>query len=196
MRRFWTMLAHYHGQVFNASEISKSLGLSDDTMRRYLDVLTGTFMVRRLSPWHENLAKRQVKSPKIYFRDSGIFHALLGAWTETSLRAHPKLGASWEGWVLEEAIRAHAATPEEAYFWATHNQAELDLLIVQDGRRIGYEVKYTDAPRLTPSMRIASRDLKLDELTVLFPGNQSFPLAERVRAVGFQAFLRARGGRS
>lgn len=193
MRRFWTMLAHYHGQVFNASEIGKSLGLSDDTMRRYLDILTGTFMIRRLSPWHENLKKRQVKLPKIYFRDSGIFHALLGAWTEAELRTHPKLGASWEGWAIEEAIRAHRATPEEAFFWATHNQAELDLLIARDGRRIGYEVKYTDAPRLTPSMRIASRDLKLDELVVLFPGKQSFPLAEKIRAIGFEAFLAGRG---
>ena len=189
MLRFWTMLAHYHGQVFNASEIGRSLGLSDDTMRRYLDILSGTFMIRRLSPWHENLGKRQVKSPKIYFRDSGVFHALMGVWAEKNIQAHPRLGASWEGWVIEEAIRAHGATPEEAYFWATHNQAELDLLIVQDGRRIGYEVKYTDAPRLTSSMRIAVRDLKLNELVVLFPGNQSFPLSENIRAVGFETFL-------
>lgn len=192
MRRFWMMLAHYHGQVFNASEIGRSMGLSDDTMRHYLDVLTGTFMVRRLSPWHENMKKRQVRSPKIYFRDSGIFHALMGAWTEKDIQTHPRLGASWEGWVLEEVIRACGAAPEEAYFWATHNEAELDLLIVKDGRRIGYEVKYTDAPRLTPSMRIALRDLKLDELVVLFPGKQSFPLAPRIRAVGFQAFLKLR----
>ena len=196
MRRFWTMLAHYHGQVFNASEIGRSMGLSDDPMRHYLDVLTGTFMVRRLSPWHENMGKRQVKSPKIYFRDSGIFHALTGVWSERDILAHPRLGASWEGWVLEEVIRAHGATPDEAYFWATHNEAELDILIVQDGRRIGYEVKYTDAPRLTPSMRIASRDLKLDELVVLFPGNQSFPLSDNIRAVGLQAFLRARSTRA
>ena len=192
MRRFWTMLAHYHGQVFNSSEIGRSLGLSDDTIRRYLDILSGTFMVRRLSPWHENLGKRQVKSPKIYFRDSGIFHALIGAWTDKEIQSHPKLGASWEGWALEEVIRAHGATPEEVYFWATHNQAELDLLIVQDGRRTGYEVKYTDSPRLTPSMRIASQDLRLDELLVLFPGIQEFPLARNIRAVGFQAFLRQR----
>ncbi|MBI4371902.1 MAG: ATP-binding protein [Elusimicrobia bacterium] len=189
MRRFWTMLAHYHGQIFNASEIGRSLGLSNDTMRRYLDVLSGTFMVRQLQPWHENLGKRQVKSPKIYFRDSGIFHALLGTWTEKDLRTHPRLGASWEGWVLEEVIRAHVAAPEEAYFWATHSQTELDLLIVQDNRRIGYEIKYTDAPRLTPSMRIALRDLKLNELVVIFPGNQSFPLADKIRAAGFETFL-------
>ncbi|MBI5200889.1 MAG: ATP-binding protein [Elusimicrobia bacterium] len=191
MRRFWMMLAHYHGQNFNASEIGRSLGLSDDTMRRYLDLLTGTFMVRQLSPWFENLGKRQVKSPKIYFRDSGLFHALLGVWSEADLRIHPKLGASWEGWALEEVIRAHDATPEESHFWATHNQAELDLLIARDGRRIGYEIKYTDAPRLTPSMRIALRDLKLDELSVIFPGDREFPLADSVRAVGFDAFLKA-----
>lgn len=198
MRRFWTMLAHYHGQVFNASEIGGSLGLSDDTMRRYLDVLCGTFMVRRLLPWHENLGKRQVKSPKIYFRDSGVFHALMGLWSEKEIQTHPRLGASWEGWALEEVIRAHGASPEEAYFWATHNDAELDLLIVQDGRRIGYEIKYTDAPRLTPSMRIALRDLKLSQLVVLFPGSQSFPLADNIRAVGFQSFLQqslSSGGR-
>lgn len=189
MRRFWTMLAHYHGQIFNASDIGRSLGLSDDTMRHYLDILVGTFMVRRLTPWHENLGKRQVKSPKIYFRDSGIFHALLGVWTEKDLRTHPKLGASWEGWALEEVIRAHGAAPEESYFWATHNQAELDLMIVQNGRRTGYEIKYTDAPRLTPSMRIAMQDLKLDEMTVLYPGDKTFPLAEKVRAVGLQRFL-------
>lgn len=192
MRRFWIMLAHYHGQMFNASEIGRSLGLSDDTMRRYLDLLVGTFMVRRLSPWHENIGKRQVKAPKIYFRDSGIFHALIGVWTDAELKSHPKLGASWEGWALEEAIRRHGATSDEAYFWATHNQAELDLLIVQDGRRIGYEAKYTDAPRLTPSMRIAMEDLRLDELSVLYPGRDSFPLAKNIRAVGFSAFVRER----
>ena len=190
MRRFWMMLAHYHGEVFNASEIGKSLGLSDDTMRRYLDILTGAFMIRQLSPWFENLGKRQVKSPKIYFRDSGLFHALTGMWDELALRTHPKMGASWEGWVLEEVIRAHGAAAEESYFWATHNKAELDLMIMQDGRRIGYEIKYTDAPRLTPSMRIARQDLKLDDLFVIFPGGHMFPLGDHVTAIGFDAFLK------
>jgi len=189
MRRFWTMLAHYHGQVFNASEIGNSLRLSDDTVRRYLDLLTGTFMIRRLSPWFENLGKRQVKSPKIYFRDSGLLHALLGVWDEATLRTHPKIGASWEGWALEEIIRAHRATPEETYFWATHNEAELDLMILQDNVRIGYEFKYTDAPRLTPSMRIALHDLKLDSLRVIYPGRQNFPLGDRVQAMGLDTFL-------
>lgn len=191
LRRFWMMLAHYHGQTFNASEIGGSMGLSDDTMRRYLDVLAGTFMVRRLSPWFENIGKRQVKAPKVYFRDSGLFHALLGVWTEADLMSHPKLGASWEGWALEEIIRRNEADSSEAYFWATHNQAELDLLIVRDGRRHGYEIKYADAPRLTPSMRIAMRDLKLDELTVVLPGDGAFPLADRVTAVGFEELFRA-----
>jgi len=190
MRRFWTMLAHYHGQLFNASEIGNSLRLSDDTMRRYLDILTGMFMIRQLTPWYENIGKRQVKSPKLYFRDSGLFHALIGVWDRESLRVHPKLGASWEGWVLEEVIRAHEATPEECYFWGTHNEAELDLLIIQDGRRYGYEVKYTDAPRLTPSMRIARHDLKLDRLQVIYPGRQRFPLEENIEALGFDAFLK------
>ena len=190
LRRFWTMLAHYHGQIFNASEIGKSLRLSDDTMRRYLDILTGTFMVRQLPPWFENLGKRQVKSPKIYFRDTGLFHALLGVWDETALRGHPKVGSSWEGWVLEEVIRAHQATSEEAYFWATHNEAELDLLIVQDGHRTGYEIKYSDSPRMTPSMRIARHDLKLDEVRVIYPGDKTFPLGDRVTAIGFDAFLK------
>ncbi|MFA5137777.1 MAG: ATP-binding protein [Elusimicrobiota bacterium] len=189
LRRFWSMLAHYHGQIFNASEIGGSLGLSDDTMRRYLDVLTGTFMVRRLSPWFENIRKRQVKSPKVYFRDSGLFHALLGAWSDSELRSHPKLGSSWEGWVLEEVIRSRGATPEECFFWATHNKGELDLMLVQDGRRTGYEIKFTDAPKLTPSMRIAMQDLKLDELVVLYPGVKDFPLAERTRAAGVESFL-------
>ena len=190
MRRFWTMLAHYHGQIFNASEIGKSLGLSDDTMRRYLDILTGACMIRQLSPWFENLGKRQVKSPKIYFRDSGLFHALIGVWDETALSRHPKMGVSWEGWVLEELIRAHGAAPEESYFWATHNEAELDLMITGDGRRVGYEIKYADAPRLTPSMRIARRDLKLDELFVVFPGNQKFPLGNGATAIGFDEILK------
>lgn len=191
LRRFWTMLAHYHGQTFNASEIGQSLGLSDDSMRRYLDILCGAFMLRSLPPWHENLKKRQVKAPKIYFRDSGIFHSLIGCRAEKDVMSHPKLGASWEGWVIEEVIRASSADTGEAYFWATHNQAELDLLLIKNNRRLGYEIKYTDSPRLTPSMKIAMRDLRLDELLLIFPGKQSFPLADKIRAVGFQEFLRS-----
>jgi predicted AAA+ superfamily ATPase len=178
LMRFWTMLAHYHGQIWNASEMASSLGVSAPTCRRYLDALCGVFMVRQLQPWHENLGKRQVKSPKIYFRDSGLFHSLTGIRTATELQTHSKLGASWEGYAIEEAIRHHA--PDEAYFWATHNQAELDLLLMKNGRRIGIECKRADAPRLTASMRIAQQDLKLDHLFVYYPGTKSYALSENV----------------
>lgn len=176
--RFWMMLAHYHGQVWNASEIAASMGVDHKTVRRYLDLLSGLFMLRQLQPWHENVGKRQVKSPKIYFRDSGIFHQLLGIQGEGSLFTHPKIGASWEGYAIEQAI-AHYA-PDQAFFWATHGGAELDLLLFKDGRRHGIECKRQDAPKLTPSMRTALHDLRLDELTVLYPGTQSYPLAENV----------------
>src|SRR5512139_2734726 len=146
LRRFWMMLAHYHGQVFNASEIGKSLGIADTTAARYLDLLAGTFMVRRLVPWFENIGKRQVKTPKMYFRDSGILHRLIGVAGMDQLVTHPKLGASWEGFALEQIIRRGAANAEEVFFWGVHNQAELDLLVFSRGRRIGYEVKYSDAP--------------------------------------------------
>lgn len=191
LRRFWMMLAHYHGQVFNASEVGKSLGLSDHTVRHYLDILSGTFMLRQLTPWVESIAKRQVKSPKVYFRDSGIFHALLGAATAEDLMRHPKLGASWEGFALEEVIRLHGAEPEEAYFWGVHNQAELDLLIMKDGKRIGYEVKYSSRPALTRSMLVAWKDLRLDALRVVFPGAKRFRLSAEVEAVGLQALAKA-----
>ncbi len=176
--RFWTMLAHYHGQIWNASEIAASMGVSPPTCRRYLDALCGVFMVRQLQPWFENLGKRQVKSPKVYFRDSGLFHTLAGIRSAGELHTHPKLGASWEGYAIEEAIRHHA--PDEAYFWATHNQAELDLLLFKDGRRHGIECKRADAPRLTPSMRTAMQDLRLDSLTVFYPGTREYSLAEKV----------------
>lgn len=178
MLRFWTMLAHYHGQAWNAAEVAGSLGVSANTVRRYLDLLTGTFMVRQLQPWHENLGKRQVRAPKIYFRDSGLFHALLGIRTEADALTHPKLGASWEGYAIEQAIQHHQ--PDEVYFWGTHNGAELDLLMFKGGRRFGIECKRADAPRLTPSMHIAMRDLKLDALTVLYPGTKSYALAENI----------------
>ncbi|MFH1085776.1 MAG: ATP-binding protein [Chloroflexota bacterium] len=176
--RFWTMLAHYHGQVWNAAELARSLGVSEPTVRRYLDVLEGLFMVRQLQPFYANLAKRQVKSPKVYFRDSGILHHLLGIRTQDDLLLHPRLGASWEGYAVKETLKAVA--PDEAYFWATHNGAELDLLLIKDGRRVGVECKRLDAPRLTPSMRIALEDLKLDHLIVLYPGARGYSLAERV----------------
>lgn len=179
--RFWTMLAHYHGQIWNASEVAGSLGISAPTCRRYLDILSGVFMLRQLPPWFENLGKRQVKAPKIYFRDSGLFHSLLGLRSEAALLTHPKLGASWEGYAMEQAIRHHA--PEQAYFWATHGGAELDLLLFKDGRRIGIEFKRADAPRLTASMRTALTDLKLDQLHIYYPGTRSYPLAENISVV-------------
>lgn len=183
MQRFWTMLAHYHGQIWNAAELARSLGISESTVRRYLDLLEGVFMVRQLQPWHENLKKRQVKAPKIYFRDSGLLHQLLGIRSESDLLLYPRLGASWEGYVLEEVIKSHA--PDEAWFWATHAGAELDLLMVQQGRRTGVEIKRMDAPKLTPSMRIACDDLNLEKLVVLYPGSRRYALAERVEVVPF-----------
>lgn len=178
MFRFWSMLAHYHGQIWNGSEIASSMGMDHKTIRRYLDILTSLFMIRQLSPWQENLGKRQVKSPKIYFRDSGIFHQILGARTEADVILHPKSGASWEGYALEEAIRHFQ--PDQAYFWATHGRAELDLLLFKDGKRLGIECKRQDAPKMTPSMKTAARDLRLDELIVLYPGSHPYRLAENV----------------
>lgn len=179
--RFWTMLAHYHGQVWNAAEPARSLGIGETTVRRYLDLLEGVFMVRQLQPWHENLKKRQVKSPKIYLRDSGLLHHLLGIRTKADLLAHPKCGASWEGYVVEEML--HHIQPDEAFFWSTHAGAELDLLLFKDGRRIGIEIKRADAPRLTPSMRTALTDLKLDRLLVVYPGERRYRLAEQVEVL-------------
>ncbi|MBP9725860.1 MAG: ATP-binding protein [Gammaproteobacteria bacterium] len=178
LRRFWLMLAHYHGGIFNASEIARSLQISGPSTRRYLDILTGTFMVRQLSPWFANIKKRQVKQPKIYFKDSGIYHALVGVTTKEALNTYAKLGSSWEGFALEEIIRVHRAVPEECYFWATHSGAELDLLIVQEGKKHGFEFKYSDVPRLKASMMTAFEDLNLDSLTVIYPGDKNFQLSE------------------
>lgn len=184
LRRFWMMLAHYHGQLFNASELARSFGMSDTTARRYLDLLTGTFMIRQLPPWTENLGKRQVKAPKVYFRDSGLLHSLFGLSRGRDIQTHPKLGASWEGFALESVLRALDIPSEDAWFWATHNKAELDLLVFKGGRRFGFEFKYADAPRVTPSMRIAFDDLGLEKLFVIHPGDSRFPLGERMEAVG------------
>lgn len=187
MLRFWRMLAHLHGQVWNAADPARSLGISEPTVRRYLDVLTQTFMLRQLQPWHQNLGKRQVKSPKLYFRDSGLLHALLGIGDFDALMAHPRSGASWEGFVVEQILRV--AQPDEAYFWATHNGAELDLLLFKGGRRIGVEVKRVDAPKITPSMQIALQDLQLDSLYVVYPGERRYRLSERIEAVPIAALL-------
>jgi len=185
--RFWTMLAHYHGQVWNAAEPARSLGIGETSVRRYLDLLEGVYMVRQLQPWHENLKKRQVKSPKVYIRDSGLLHQLLGIRTLPELLSHPKCGASWEGYVIEEIISS--VQPDEVYFWATHAGAELDLLFFKDGRRFGVEIKRADAPRLTPSMRTALEDLRLDRLVVIYPGEQRYTLAEQVEVVPLMDLL-------
>ena len=183
MRRFWTMLAHYHGQLWNASELSRAFAVSDKTVRRYLDHLEATYVVRVLQPWFENVSKRQVRRPKVYLSDSGLLHALLGIETWTQLQGHPKVGASWEGLVLTQVLAWAGARPEEAYFWATHGGAELDLLLMKGGKRVGFEVKLTEAPTLTRSMRAALETLALDELTVVHAGDRAFPMADRVRAV-------------
>lgn len=180
LRRFWTMLAHYHGQIWNASELARALGSSEPTARRYLDILVGTYMVRQLPPWFENLKKRQVKAPKIYIRDSGVCHALLGLERMEALESHPKLGASWEGFALEQIL---AVTGDSnAYFWATHSGAELDLLVVHRGQRVGFEFKYSENPSTTKSMQIALADLGLDHLYVVYPGQHRIPLTESITA--------------
>ena len=187
MLRFWRMLAHYHGQVWTAADPARSLGASEPTVRRYLDTLTQTLMVRQLQPWHENLGKRQVKSPKVYFRDTGLLHALMDVESITALLAHPRCGASWEGFALEQALRQ--AKPDEAYFWATHQGVELDLLMLKGRRRVGVEFKRADAPGVTRSMKIAMQDLKLDALYVVYPGEYRFKLARGIEAVPLWALL-------
>ena len=180
LRRFWTMLAHYHGQIWNASELARSLGTSEPTTRRYLDILTGTYMVRQLPPWFENLKKRQVKAPKIYIRDSGVCHALLGLENMHALEAHPKLGASWEGFAMEQILAITGDS--DAYFWATHSGAELDLLLFHRGKRLGFEFKYSEKPATTKSMHLALADLKLDHLHIVYPGKHRIPLTESITA--------------
>ena len=180
-RRFWTMLAHSHGQIWNSADPAASLGVSQPTVRKYLDYLDHLLMVRQLQPWHENLNKRQVKAPKIYVRDSGLLHLLLGIQSEKEFEDHPKRGASWEGYVIEELFKQ--IQPDDAYFWATHNHAELDLLFLKNGKKIGFEIKLSQRPALTPSMRIATRDLKLEKLFVIYPGKENYQLDDRIQAV-------------
>jgi len=189
LRRFWTMLAHYHGQIWNASEFGRSFGVADTTVRNYLDLMTSALVVRQLQPWHENIAKRQVKSPKVFLNDSGLLHALLNVRTQAELDGHPKVGASWEGFVLNEVVRQLGAAPEECFFWATHAGAELDLLVVRGNQRLGFEIKRTTSPRVTRSMRTAMGDLALQELVVIHAGEHSFPLGERIRAVALSRLL-------
>ena len=190
LRRFWNMLAHYHGQIWNAAELARAMAVNEATVRRYLDLLTGVFMVRQLQPWFENLGKRQVKAPKIYLRDSGLLHALLGIANQRDLEHHPKVGASWEGYAVEEVLKA--LQPDEAYYWATYSGAEIDLVLFKRGRRIGVECKRADAPTITPSMRIALDNLKLDELQVVYPGEKRYRLAKRVEVVPLAEMVNAK----
>jgi predicted AAA+ superfamily ATPase len=189
LRRFWMMLAHYHGQTVNYSELSRSFGASDNTIRRYLDLLSSTFMIRQLPPWYENIKKRQVKAPKIYIRDSGLFHTLLGIKHYEALQFHPKLGASWEGFAIESIIRQYGAEQGECYFWSAYGRAELDLLIFSGSRRIGLEIKHTDTPVITRSLRTALVDLRIDELYVVYPGKERFPLDHAIQAVGLARLI-------
>ena len=184
LRRFWTMLAHYHAQTWNGSELARALGVSDKTVSRYLDILEGTFMAFRLTPWHANLGKREVKAPKVYVADTGLLHSLLGIGEHDALLAHPKCGASWEGFILRELIRRSGAKRGEAFFWGVHAGAELDLLILQDGCRLGFEIKLTKSPQVTASMRSSKETLGLDHLYVMCHGEgEPWPLAEGVSAV-------------
>lgn len=189
LRRFWTMVAHYHGQVWNSSEFARSFGVADTTIRNYLDVLTGALVLRQLPPWFENISKRQVKSPKVYIRDSGLLHTLLGQRALSDLEAHPKVGASWEGFIIEQLIHHLGARPDECFFWATHSGAEIDLLVVRGRQRLGFEVKRTTAPALTASLRAAWESLNLSSIAVIHAGRSSFPLAKGVRAVSIEKLL-------
>jgi len=181
--RFWSLLAHYHGQVWNAAEAARALEVTENTARRYVDLLQDLFMVRLLQPWFANIGKRQIKSPKVYIRDSGLLHSLLGIRTEQDMLLHPRSGASWEGYAIEEIIKA--TNPDEVFFWGTHSGAELDLLMIKDGKRIGVECKRMDAPRLTPSMRIALHDLGLSKMLVIYPGLKPYQLADHIQVVPF-----------
>ncbi len=190
LHRFWMMLAHYHGQTWNASEFGRSFGVADTTIRHYLDTLSSAMVVQQLLPWHENISKRQVKTPKVYLQDSGILHALLNLKKPSDLEAHPKVGASWEGFVLGQVIHRLKAQPEECFYWATHAGAELDLLLVRGNRRLGFEFKRTVSPHVTASMRQVFNDLKLKSLDVIHAGEKTFPLSKQIRAVSFHHLLR------
>jgi hypothetical protein len=187
--RFWAMLAHWHGQVWNASEFARAFGVSDMTIRRYLDILAGTFVARLLPPWHENVGKRQVKSPRVYISDSGLLHNLLGIASREDLDRHPKVGASWEGFGIQVTVDRLRARHEECFFWATHSGAEIDLVVMRGRKRLGFEFKRTVAPTVTPSMRIALQDLNLTRLDVIHAGDKTYPLAPRIRAVSLSRII-------
>ncbi|MCE2558604.1 MAG: DUF4143 domain-containing protein [Acidobacteria bacterium] len=190
LHRFLAMLAHYHGQVLNVAELATALEVAQATVRRYVDLLEHLFLIRQLRPWRENLRKRQVKRPKVYIRDAGLYHQLIGAATMDALQVHPRIGASWEGFILGKVVAE--AAPDEVYFWATHNGAELDLLLLKHGRRVGVEVKRIDAPRRTRSMLVALNDLRLDALYVVYPGDTRYAIDDRIVAVPARESFRRR----
>ena len=183
LRRFWTMLAHYHAQRWNGAELARSFGLSETSVRRYLDLLTDALVLRQLPAWHANVGKRQVRAPKIFVEDSGLLHALLGISDASALESHPKVGASWEGFEVQQIVQRLRAHPEECFHWSTHAGAEIDLLVVSGARKLGFEIKRTSSPRLTRSMRAVVEELELDRLDLVHAGETTFPLADRVRAV-------------
>jgi hypothetical protein len=183
IHRFWMMLAHYHAQIWNGAELARAFGIAESTVKRYLDLLANTFMVRVLPPWSENIGKRVVRTPKVYIADTGLLHVLLDLPSSRALEAHPKIGASFEGFALQEVVRALHARPEQCYFWATHQGAELDLLVIQAGRRRGFEFKRTDAPGVTKSMHVAIRDLGLESIDVVHAGRATYPLSTKIRAL-------------
>ena len=189
LRRFWMMLAHYHAQVWNASEFARSFGVAHTTVQRYLDLLGATFMVRQLPAWHENIGKRQIKAPKVYLRDSGLLHALLGLGSGDAVESHPKVGASWEGFALDAVVTRLGAQPEECHFWAAHSGAELDLLVVRGNLRVGFEFKRTTAPATTRSMHVALEDLRLSRVDVVHAGTRSFPMHPKIRAIALSRLL-------
>ena len=187
LHRFWAMLAHSHGQIWNAAPFAASLGISEPTIRRYLDILTALFMVRQIQPWYANIKKRQVKAPKIYIRDTGVLNSLLGLKTESEILRHPSCGASWEGYVIEEVTMS--VEPDDVYFWATHNGAEIDLVFSKGGRMYGVECKRSDAPGMTPSLRTALSDLELERIAVVYPGTQRYALHKQVEVVPFETVM-------
>lgn len=195
LHRFWSMLAHYHAQIWNGAELARAFGLSEGSVRNYLDLLTGTFMTRQLAPWHENLAKRQVRSPKVYLSDSGVLHSLLGIASASDLERHPKVGASWEGFALEQVVSALGVRRERCFFWASYQGAELDLFVLAGGKRLGFEIKRTSVPRATKSMQIAMDDLKLDRLDVVYEGQETYAIGKKIRAVGLAKVFEDIGGR-
>ena len=187
LHRFWIMLAHSHGQIWNAAPLATSLGVSEPTVRKYLDIFTGVFMVRQLAPWYANIKKRQVKAPKVYLRDTGLLHSLLGLKDSHQVLGYPRCGASWEGFVIEEVTRS--VEPDDVYFWATHNGAEIDLVFTKNGRMWGVECKFSDAPAITASMKIALEDLKLEHIAVIYPGKQRYMLDKKISVVPLESVM-------